>query len=761
MNRTLIFCFALALALSACGEASPLVPPGTCVLEHGRLAGDVTLRSECRSLRVVEDLVVKDGHTLTIAPGTTLVFDPGVALVVGEGSPGRLVALGTPARPIRFVSTPDATSASTAWGGIRFAGGTLPGSVVGGAIVQGGGASTGACVHISKVPDDALRIADVALVECAGAGLLLDAGRVPIEGLTFEDVPLGVRVTPSSVRDLRQTDLSKVVANVLIGGVVEVDTTIHDTGSTWRVDGDLVVQGDAAPTLTIEAGARLAFESGRWLAVGNDDLGGLSVLGTSAERVRFTSSSSAAGGWHGIVLGPQTTAATFEHASIAEGGGEGVGVNGCLSIDVRRAAIVKLEGVTIERCMRAGIAATENAELSFAEGFDVTLRASPVGLQLGASVLGSVPGGLSFDDVPYNVVLGGTVVTDATWSAQSIPWRVTKDIRVRGPERPTLTLGAGLTLGFATDRWIEVGMAEPGALIAEGRVDEPVVLRAVAEGTWRGIVFGRSLAQRSRLSFVELSGAGAAGPNVTGCLSILDDRPDRLAIEDTRLEGCGQAAISAPSNGFAFSSFTRNTIVDTTTGLSLAPSAVASVGADNAYEGVEDNRILSGAVERSGHWAPNPLGYRVLGPLVVDGADEPVLSLGADLVLRFDSDAHLTVGSDRGGALWVGGASSNRVMFTSSAASPAPGDWAGLRFGPATQMSRIDGARVAFAGQASPKHSGGITLDRTGAAVSITSSSFGSNELADVFVDCGSKPQLGDNNYGSPNGLVFESNCAN
>lgn len=752
---------ALGLALASCQGEGALIVSRTCLVESGRLTQDLTLDgSECRSLRVVDDVIVAGGHTLTIAPGTTLVFDPGVSLVVGEGSPGGLVALGLAAAPIRFVSAPDPTGIGASWGGLVFRGGTLPSSVVGHATIEGAGyegdASRG-CITIDQVADDALRLTNVDLVRCVGPGLVIDAGRVPLEAITFTDVTVGVRVAPANVADLpRDLDFGPVTSNTLLGHAIEIDTVLFATGVPWVVDGDLAVGGPRAPTLTIEAGARLRFARDRWLAVGLDEPGALEADGREGAPVELAGE--AAGRWHGIVLGPNTLSTTLTHTRLTGGGGEGPMVLGCLSLDVRADTAVRLSDVEISDCERAGIGASENAELAFEVMSGVAIAHAPVGLSLRADVLGSIPE-TTFTDVPHNVTFGGTVRTDATWVRQSIPWRVTNDVRVRGDLMPTLTLDAGLELQFNADRWLEVGMTAPGGLVVDGTETAPVRLGGMGGAAWRGIVLGARTLPGTRLSFLELSGGGATGPNVAGCISILSGERDRITVEDSVLMDCGQAAIAVTSGGFEFSAFARNTIVSAPLGLSIPPSAVASVGRDTRYEEVEANALLAGAVSRSAVWARGGLPWTVLGPITIDGAGYPEVTLEAGLELRFAADAGLAVGVDYGGALVATGGASDRVLFTSAAESPSPGAWAGLRFGTNTRSSRLDNVRVAFAGAAAPGHRGGITLEDTGTRVSITSSTFGSNLSGDLFIDCGSAPNLDDNNFGSPDGVVRESGC--
>ncbi|MCH8043377.1 MAG: tandem-95 repeat protein, partial [Planctomycetes bacterium] len=74
----------------------------------GTLTSDLTLSGEWR---VIDDLVVPAGVTLTIEPGAQLTFEPGVELTVR----GRIVAVGTPQQRIRLVGV----TGESKWDGIH------------------------------------------------------------------------------------------------------------------------------------------------------------------------------------------------------------------------------------------------------------------------------------------------------------------------------------------------------------------------------------------------------------------------------------------------------------------------------------------------------------------------------------------------------------------------------------------------------------------------------------------------------------------
>lgn len=747
-------------AWTACdGESALVHNDDPCVVAAGRLTGDLVLTRDCAALRIIDDLVVADGHTLTIPSGSELIFDPGVSLIVGDSSPGKLVALGRPNLPIRFLGVTNPDGFAAKWGGIVFEGGTVPSSVLSHVVVDGGGETIDdeirGCVTVRDVKDDALVLTDLTLVSCAGPGLVLDAGRVgPVENLVVQDTEVGVRVPASNVADIpTDANLSGAAVNELLGGMIETDATVRPLGQLpWRVDDDIVVAGPEGPTLTVEAGTELRFPAGRWLSIAPEEPGALIVAGRANAIVHMRSMQTMPGAWHGVVIGPETTLASIEYATIHYGGAEGTGVRGCLSLHAGAEATVRLSAVEIGDCEGAGIGTSESADFVFTELAETSIARSPVGVSVPANIVGSLGVDLAFDDVNENVILGGQITRNASWIPRSIPWLVSDDVGVGGPTLPWLTLERGLELEFAPDKWLSVGLAEPGGLNVAGTSDKRVVLRSRGERGWRGIVVGPETLHGSTIDYAAIESGGAMGPNVGGCISVTSREQRRLSIAGTQLVGCHQAGVAVSGNGFSFERFEANSFVDCELGLVVVPSAVASISTDQTYDRTRANLILEGSVTQSGRWGAGKLPWRVTGPVSVDGDTAPELHLSSGLRLEFERGGSLAVGTSLGGSLRSIGEPTATVVLTSANTNPMPGAWSGLTFGPAAGPSRVERTRVSFAEK-------GIELMDTAANVWIAESGFGSNSEADVFVDCGSQPRLENNNYGSPNALVYQDGC--
>ena len=125
-----------------------------------------------------------------------------------------------------------------------------------------------------------------------------------------------------------------------------------------------------------------------------------------------------------------------------------------------------------------------------------------------------------------------------------------------------------------------------------------------------------------------------------------------------------------------------------------ADSAVCSTG--NAIpQFVTSNLTLTKACSP---WsAPMPV-------LVGDATNHPVLTIEAGVTVQFASGAYLYVGQAQSGAapggLQATGAAGSPIVLTSASATPTPGSWGGVYFGPsADATSTLTYATVQYGGQ--------------------------------------------------------------
>ncbi len=96
--------------------------------------------------------------------------------------------------------------------------------------------------------------------------------------------------------------------------------------------------------------------------------------------------------------------------------------------------------------------------------------------------------------------------------------------------------------------------------------------------------------------------------------------------------------------------------------------------------------------------ADNP--HIVIGQVTVGGASSPTLTLEAGVVVRFEEDASLKVGFDKGnpGELRVEGTEDLPVLLTANADNPQPDHWRGVHLGTySSSASRMAYATIEYA----------------------------------------------------------------
>jgi len=77
-------------------------------------------------------------------------------------------------------------------------------------------------------------------------------------------------------------------------------------------------------------------------------------------------------------------------------------------------------------------------------------------------------------------------------------------------------------------------------------------------------------------------------------------------------------------------------------------------------------------------WVDPGTAIAVTDRVNVGGASSPVLTIGPGMTFKFGAGVEMDIGSPDVGQLIVAGTSAKHVVFTSLAATQAPGDWTGL-----------------------------------------------------------------------------------
>lgn len=307
----------------------------------------------------------------------------------------------------------------------------------------------------------------------------------------------------------------------------------------------------------------------------------------------------------------------------------------------------------------------------------------------------------------------GSVNAAETWTAAASPHLVTADTSITA----NLTIEACAVVKISAGRQISVRAG--GKITAAGEAMRPVKIEKADANAWVNI---RTL-NGGTLSFRYTTIDGGGDPlngiaQISGALDIAGTAPetqpilfaDHLTV--TNSKSCG---INLHDGGGFMPGSTEVTV----SGSAVAPIVtfarhVGSIPTGTYTGNTEDAIIIRGtggpeAVVESttihNRGVPYRIGYQANSVLDVGQiAGLATLTIEAGSVLKFGPGAKLRVDAATGtaparGALIAVGSVSSRITFTSSAATPAAGDWHGIWFGGTVNMfTKLDFVNVEYAG---------------------------------------------------------------
>lgn len=399
-------------------------------------------------------------------------------------------------------------------------------------------------------------------------------------------------------------------------------------------------------TLTLTAGAILAFEPGADMTVGYQAAGKLIVEGTATEPVLFTATEGkVTASWRGIYL--------YEHAAGSkitglhlEFGGEGI--RGPIYI---LADDVSIDDSVIRDCLDVPVHVSQGGRLTSFSGNRLE-RVSTPAMLLPPSSVAAVASDNVFPEGTSIHVLTGIVRERVRWSNPGVPFTIGGLIEIAGEDddlEAMLELTPGTVLRFDEDAYINVGYYRPGALRAEGTADAPIVFTSLGKqrpGAWRGI----NLYKNASASFSFVTFEYGSKREEWGVL-FANSRAS-LSVQDCVFRNNGGGVV-LQGDDLRVLEFSRNHFDASSPTLAASPQAFAAMGEGNVF--AEGSRVVmeGGQIGRSGRWRDLGMPVEVRGPVEVHhGA---TLTVDPGVSLRVRDGFELSVGAIQGGSLRMQG----------------------------------------------------------------------------------------------------------
>jgi len=228
-------------------------------------------------------------------------------------------------------------------------------------------------------------------------------------------------------------------------------------------------------SLSLEAGATLAFVDDGELVVGSSGPAKLLAHGTAADPVTFTAAGDQLDGvWRGIKLRARASRSELEHVHIDWAGQPD---DAALVID---GDDVVLDDVHVRGSRGMGVWLGKETLAGRLAGLSFERVAKAV-VMLAPRAAGALVD-MRFGDGQHVEVSGGTIAGHVVWPAIGVPYVLAEVVRVEsdGNQRALLELAAGSEVHFGPLGFIEVGFTGAGRLETHGSAAQPVVIRATS-----------------------------------------------------------------------------------------------------------------------------------------------------------------------------------------------------------------------------------------------------------------------------------------
>lgn len=275
----------------------------------------------------------------------------------------------------------------------------------------------------------------------------------------------------------------------------------------------------------------------------------------------------------------------------------------------------------------------------------------------------------------------GAIVADETWYPVGNPHVIDDDVSVEN--NATLTILPGCVVKFDPQTELYVGWAEPGAIIANGKIDTTIIfssnVTSPSAGDYDGIGLYQFTMNTTSFRYCTIEYAGYSG------FSVNLSNNTNVKINNCTIRNGLDLGVRLNGTTCRFSEFANNTITGLTGTnaypINIEPDNVWSIGAGNSFTANTYNsiKVEGGSVVTTGTWLNQGIPYQIMDDINIGGPGSPILTIAPGTTIKLYIQSEFYVGWSESGGLIADG-STGRITFTSAVASPAPGDWAMVSF---------------------------------------------------------------------------------
>jgi len=459
-----------------------------------------------------------------------------------------------------------------------------------------------------------------------------------------------------------------------LAGTDNVDRVITKACGVVPVTADYAIEG---ATLTLEAGAALAFAEGTRLTVGYYEPAKLVVKGTADAPVTFTSNGDkVAGAWQGVFLHEKANRSSIDGLVLEHAGGDDQAalVVEAREVTVARSTVRKAKSLAVEV---AGEGAAAITGLTFAEVGPVAMRVTP-------AAAGGVEGDSTFPAGALVQVQPGAIGKSVRLAALGTPWLIAGQVQVNGTpgQRATLTIDAGAELRFGAEGSLDVGYYAEAGLVAEGTAEKPIVFTAHERqepGAWGGVrIFGKAEARLQHVRFTHGGKQEAEG-------ALLIDGPARVTLHEASFVG-NLVGVVVQGPEAKLEAFDALAFESTAVALRAPARYLAKLGADNRYTGEPRIVVEADKLDADATWKPQTGAKVELEGLLQVSGTRLVVEPG--FTLHVADDVEVQVGYYENAGLELRGTA--EAPITIRGLRDEPGTWGGIVLFPKAKGNVIE-----------------------------------------------------------------------